>query len=52
MGIISISNTVGFQNWQVIKKKVKLDDGQHVLKLVVDGDLFTIDKIVFEETKG
>ena len=50
-GIILIPNTVGFQNWQVIKKTVKLDAGQHVLKLVVDGDLFNIDKMVFEEIK-
>jgi hypothetical protein len=50
-GIISVPNTQGFQNWQVIKKNVALDAGQHVLKLVVDGDLWNIDKMVFEETK-
>jgi hypothetical protein len=50
-GIISIPNTKGFQNWEVIKKTVKLDAGQHVLKLVVDGDLLNIDKMVFEEIK-
>ena len=50
-GIISIPNTVGFQNWEVVKKTVKLDAGQHVLKLVVDGDYFNIDKMVFEEMK-
>ena len=50
-GIISVPNTQGFQNWQVIKKNVTLDAGQHVLKLVVDGDLWNIDKMVFEETK-
>ena len=50
-GIISIPNTSGFQNWEVIKKKVKLDAGQHVLKLVVDGDYFNLDKMVFEEIK-
>ncbi len=48
-GILSVPNTVGFQNWKVIKKNVKLDAGQHVLKLVVDGDFFNIDKIIFEE---
>jgi alpha-L-fucosidase len=50
-GIISVPNTQGFQNWQVIKKNVTLDAGQHVLKLVVDGDLWNIDKMIFEETK-
>jgi alpha-L-fucosidase len=50
-GIISIPNTKGFQNWEVIKKTVQLDAGQHVLKLVVDGDLLNLDKMVFEETK-
>jgi alpha-L-fucosidase len=50
-GIISIPNTAGFQDWEVIKKTMPLEAGQHVLKLVVDGDLFNIDKMVFEETK-
>jgi len=48
-GIISIPNTVGFQNWDVIKKTIKLDAGEHLLKLVVDGDLLNLDKMVFEE---
>lgn len=50
-GIISIPNTVGFQNWDVIKRTVILDAGQHLLKVVVDGDLFNLDKMVFEEIK-
>ena len=50
-GIISIPNTVGFQNWDVIKRTIKLDAGQHLLKVVVDGDLFNLDKMVFEEIK-
>lgn len=50
-GIISIPNTAGFQNWEVIKKTAKLDAGKHVLKLVVDGDYFNLDKMVFEEMK-
>ena len=50
-GIISIPNTTGFQNWEVIKKTVKLDAGRHLLKLVVDGDLLNLDKMVFEEIK-
>jgi alpha-L-fucosidase len=50
-GDISIPNTEGFQNWEVIKKTIKLDAGQHVVKLVVDGDYLNLDKMVFEEIK-
>jgi alpha-L-fucosidase len=50
--IISIPNTAGFQNWEVINKTVKLDTGQHLLKLVVDGDYLNLDKMVFEEIKN
>lgn len=50
-GVISVPNTTGFQNWVVVKKTMNLNAGQHVLKLLVDGDLFNIDKMVFEETK-
>jgi alpha-L-fucosidase len=50
-GIISVPNTTGFQNWVIVKKTVNLSAGQHVLKLVVDGDFFNIDKMVFEEIK-
>lgn len=50
-GIISIPNTKGFQNWEVIKKTVKLDAGRHLLKVVVDGDFLNLDKMVFEEIK-
>jgi alpha-L-fucosidase len=47
--VISIPNTSGFQSWEVVKKTVKLDTGQHVLKLVVDGDFFNLDKMLFKE---
>ncbi|RPI06409.1 MAG: carbohydrate-binding protein [Ignavibacteriae bacterium] len=50
-GIISVPNTLGFQNWNVITKSITLDAGPHVLKLVVDGDLWNIDNMVFEEIK-
>ncbi len=50
-GIVSIPNTEGFQNWRVVKRTAKLDAGQHLLKLVVDGDYLNLDKMVFEETK-
>jgi alpha-L-fucosidase len=50
-GTIAVPNTSGFQNWEVVKKSVTLDAGQHVLKLEVDGDFFNLDKMVFAETK-
>jgi alpha-L-fucosidase len=50
-GTISIPNTAGYQNWEVVKKTVNLDAGQHVLKLVIDGDFLNLDKMVFEEIK-
>ncbi len=50
-GIISIPNTTGFQNWEVLKRTIKLDAGQHVLKVVVDGDLLNLDKMVIDETE-
>ncbi|MBN2029639.1 alpha-L-fucosidase [bacterium] len=49
--IISVPNTAGFQNWEVIEATVRLDAGEHMLKLVVDGDLFNLDRMVFEEMK-
>jgi alpha-L-fucosidase len=45
-GVILVPNTKGFQNWTVVKNSIKLNAGQHVLKFVVDGDLFNIDKMV------
>ena len=48
-GTISIPYTGGFQNWQVMKKTVQLDAGKHELKIVVDGDFFNLDKMVFSE---
>ncbi|MBN1950012.1 MAG: alpha-L-fucosidase [Bacteroidales bacterium] len=49
-GIISIPFTNGFQNWQVVTANIELDEGKHILKLVVDDDNLNIDKIVFEAT--
>jgi alpha-L-fucosidase len=48
-GIITIPNTAGFQNWEVVKKTIKLDAGNHLLKLIIDGDLLNFDKMVFKE---
>ncbi len=50
-GVIAIPNTGGGQTWQEVKKTLKLDAGQHVLKLVIDYRGVHIDKMVFEESK-
>jgi len=50
-GVISIPLTKGFQSWEIVKRNIQLDAGHHILKLVVDGDLFNIDKLVFEVTE-
>ncbi len=48
-GIISIPNTNGFQSWKVVTKKIKLDAGLHILKIVIDAGPLNLDKMVFEE---
>ena len=48
-GIVSVPNSQGFQNWEVIKKNIKLEAGQHILKMVIDNGPLNLDKIVFEE---
>jgi len=50
-GIISIPNTGGGQTWKEIKKTLRLDAGQHVLKLAIDYRGVHIDKMIFEEIK-
>jgi hypothetical protein len=50
-GAFSIPNTAGYQNWEVLKKTIKLDSGRHMLKLVVESAGLNIDKMVFEEIK-
>ncbi len=48
-GTVSIPNTKGFQSWQVVKKTIKLDAGQHVLKMFIEGGPLNLDKMVFEK---
>ena len=50
-GTIAIPNTGGGQSWREVKKTLKLDAGQHVLKLVIDYRGVHIDKMIFEENK-
>ena len=50
-GSITLPNTAGYQNWDVVKANVKLDAGQHVLKLFVDSAGLNLDKMVFGEIK-
>ncbi len=50
-GTVSLPNTKGAQNWQIVKKTFKLNAGQQLLRLVVEGRGTSIDKIVFKEIK-
>jgi alpha-L-fucosidase len=49
IGIITLPNTAGYQSWDVVKKIIKLDAGEHILKLVIDGAGLNLDKMVFKE---
>jgi alpha-L-fucosidase len=50
-GVIAFPNTGAFQKWEVVNRTIKLNAGEHILKLVVDGDGLNLDKMVFEEIK-
>jgi alpha-L-fucosidase len=50
-GPVSIPNTGAYQKWDVLKKTIKLNAGQHLLKVLVDNDGLNLDKMVFEEIK-
>jgi alpha-L-fucosidase len=47
-GIIEVPNTRGFQNWTEVSRVIRLEAGQHVLKVVIDGDFVNLDKMSFE----
>ena len=40
-----------YQHWDVVKKTVKPDAGEHILKVIVDSDGINLDKMFFEEIK-
>jgi hypothetical protein len=46
-GRIDVPNTGGFQNWVVLERTVSLSAGEHLLKVVIDGDYVNLDKMVF-----
>lgn len=48
-GTVNLPNTKGRQAWEAVKKSVKLNKGQHLLKLVAEERGFNIDRIVFKE---
>ncbi|ACB76498.1 alpha-L-fucosidase [Opitutus terrae] len=50
-GTIDVPNTKGFQNWTNVKHTIHLDAGQHVLKVVIDGDYVNLDKMDFEKSE-
>ena len=48
-GLVTIANTMGYQNWVVVKQTIKLEAGEHILKFVIDGAGVNLDKIMFNE---
>jgi alpha-L-fucosidase len=50
-GTVSLPNTAGYQSWKIVKTELKLNEGRHVLKVMIDADGLNIDKMVFEEKK-
>ncbi len=50
-GTVLIPSTGAYQKWDIVKKTVKLDAGQHLLKVVIDSDGLNLDKMVFKEVK-
>ena len=50
-GVMDIPNTGAYQKWDVLKKTIKLEAGEHLLKLVIEADGLNLDKMVFEEVK-
>jgi alpha-L-fucosidase len=48
-GLISLPNTAGYQNWEILKKTLFLNSGEHVLKVVIDEAGLNFDKMVFRE---
>jgi len=49
-GPVDLPNTKSFQIWTVVDRVIHLDAGQHVLKVVIDGNFVNLDKMVFETT--
>lgn len=50
-GTIDVPDTKGFQNWTTVERTVRLEPGQHVLKVVIDGDFVNLDKMDFRKTE-
>ena len=50
-GVMEIPNTKGFQNGTVIDREIRLDAGEHVLKVVIDGDFVNLDRMNFETSQ-
>jgi alpha-L-fucosidase len=51
-GVIAIPNTGAYQKWDIMKKIIKLEVGEHLLKLVIDSNGLNLDKMVFKEVQN
>ena len=47
-GPVALPDTKGRQNWTAVRKVIRMEAGQHVLKLVIDGRGFNFDKMVIQ----
>jgi hypothetical protein len=45
------TNPGAYQKWDVLKKTIKLEAGEQLMKLVIDTEGLNLDKMVFEEAK-
>lgn len=46
-GIVTIPNTKGFQIWDTVSTKIRLEAGDQVLKVIFDGNFVNLDKMEF-----
>ncbi|MBQ4822716.1 glycoside hydrolase family 19 protein [Aquimarina sp. MMG016] len=49
-GQINVPNTEGWQNWQTVTTNVTLNQGEQVIRIVMDSDDFNLDYLVFSNS--
>ncbi len=48
-GIITVPNTGGWQNWETVSTTVSLNQGEQVIRIVMDTDDFNINHMIFSK---
>ena len=51
-GVMTIPNTGAYQKWDVLKKTIELESGEHLLKLFIDADGLNLNKMLFKEVSS